>query len=150
MAGVKILPPPQRRACYTAAMTSDCDGELHPNAREGILLFNEGRYFEAHEELETAWRAETGGVRNLYQGILQAAVTYLHITRGNYEGAIKVYGRSMKRLKKWPEVCRGVKVAQLRDDLDHAIAEVKRLGPERLSAFDVSLFKPVASDNGPA
>ncbi len=131
-------------------MTSDCDGKLHPNAREGILLFNEGKYFEAHEELETAWRAETGKIRNLYQGILQAAVTYLHITRGNYQGAVKVYGRSLKWLKDWPDHCRGVDVGKLRVDLDDAIAEVNRLGPKRLSSFDLSLLKPIASDYDPA
>jgi len=131
-------------------MISDCEGKLHPNAREGILLFNEGKYFEAHEELETAWRAETGKIRNLYQGILQAAVTCLHITRGNYQGAVKVYGRSMKWLNDWPNHCRGVDVRKLRVDLDNAIAEVNRLGPERLSTFDQSLLKPIASDDDPA
>jgi len=131
-------------------MTSECDDKLHPKAHEGILLFNEGKYFEAHEELEAAWRSESGKIRNLYQGILQAAVTYLHITRGNYQGAVKVYGRSMKWLKDWPDHCRGVDVAQLRADMDLVIAEVNRLGPERLSSFDLSLLKPIASDYDPA
>ena len=131
-------------------MTSECDDKLHPKAHEGILLFNEGKYFEAHEELEAAWRSESGKIRNLYQGILQAAVTYLHITRGNYQGAVKVYGRSMKWLKDWPDHCRGVDVAQLRADMDLVIAEVNKLGPERLSSFDLSLLKPIASDYDPA
>src|SRR5512140_742284 len=103
---------------------ADCDGTLPARAREGIRLFNQGRYFEAHEELEAAWREEKGKLRELYQGILEAAVTYLHITRGNYQGAVKVYGRSMRWLKNWPEQCRGVDVGQLRRDLDSAMAEV--------------------------
>lgn len=124
-------------------MALDCEGELHPRAREGILLLNAGKYFEAHEELEAAWRAEKGEIRQLYQGILEAAVTYLHITRKNYPGAVKVYGRSMRWLKKWPAFCRGVDVEQLRHDLDAAIAEVHRLGDGRLNEFDRSLLKPV-------
>ena len=130
-------------SCYTAEMNSDCEGELHPKAREGILLFNERKYFEAHEELETAWRAETGKVRNLYQGILQAAVTYLHITRGNYDGAVKVYGRSMKWLKDWPDICRGVDVARLRENMNEVIGEVERLGKEHLNEFDTAIFKSI-------
>ena len=129
-------------------MTSECDDKLHPKAHEGILLFNEGKYFEAHEELEAAWRAESGRIRNLYQGILQAAVTYLHITRGNYQGAVKVYGRSMKWLKDWPDHCRGVDVAQLRADMALAITEVNRLGNARLDEFDRSLLKPVVWAEG--
>jgi predicted metal-dependent hydrolase len=127
-----------------------CAGRLHPRALAGLLLFNEGKYFEAHEALEDAWRAEPGPVRQLYQGILQAGVTYLHITRCNYAGAVKVYGRSMKWLETWPEVCRGVQVGRLRRDLDRAIAEVRRLGPDGLAGFDLALLEPVAYENDPA
>ncbi len=121
----------------------DCDGALHPRARRGIELFNEGDYFEAHEELEAAWKEEKGAVRHLYQGILEAGVTYLHITRGNYSGAMKVYKRSMRWLKDWPDSCRGVNVGQLRRDLNTAIAEVERLGENGLAGFDSSLLRPV-------
>ena len=57
---------------------------------EGLKLFNKKKFFEAHEELEDAWRDETGEIRNLYQGILQVAVAYLHVTRRNFNGAVKV------------------------------------------------------------
>jgi len=122
---------------------SDCEGDLHPQAREGIELMNVGRYFEAHEALEAAWRDERASIRELYQGILEAAVVYLHVTRRNYAGAVKVYGRSMKWLRAWPETCRGVQVEQLRKDLGAVIAEVERLGKEHLDEFDADLFKPV-------
>jgi uncharacterized protein len=124
-----------------------CNGSLHPHAVEGLLLINAGHYFEAHEALELAWLEEKGAVRDLYRGILQAAVVYLHVTRANYAGAIKVYGRSQKWLTKWPDVCRGVQVGKLRYDLDKVIAEVRALGPEQLSAFDSSLLKPVVYNN---
>ena len=122
---------------------NDCNESLHPKAIEGLHLFNAGKYFEAHEELEVAWKGEKGKIRELYQGILQAAVTYLHITRGNYPGAIKVYGRSMKWLRQFPETCCGVDVGQLRNDLDAAIEEVKRLGESRIAEFNRDLLKPV-------
>ena len=123
---------------------TDCDGKLHPSARQGILLFNQGKYFEAHEELETAWKEERGKVRELYQGILQAAVTYLHITRGNYAGALKVYTRSMRKLLQWPAVCRGVDVERLRKDLTAAFEMVKGVGEGRIKEFDRSALKSVA------
>src|ERR1044071_3936574 len=123
--------------------TNDCSAPLHPQAEEGLRLFNAREYFEAHEALEAAWNAEKGPVRDLYRGILQIAVTYLHITRGNYNGAIKVYGRSQKWLKDWPNVCRGIEVGELRKDAEAVITEVNRLGAERLAEFDKSLLKPV-------
>ena len=97
----------------TFAMTvlpSDCNAPLHPQAAEGLRLFNEGKYFEAHEALEIAWLEEKGKVRDLYRGILQVGVAYLHITRGNFNGAIKVHERSQRWLKDFPAVCRGIRV----------------------------------------
>jgi predicted metal-dependent hydrolase len=120
-----------------------CNGPLHPQAAQGLRLFNAGHYFEAHEALEDAWNAESGKIRDLYRGILQIAVAYLHITRGNYNGAIKVHERSQKWMKDWPEVCRGIHVGQLRRDAQAVIDEVQRLGMERIGEFNRSLFKPV-------
>jgi uncharacterized protein len=141
-------PPARSAKCYTADMhIDDCAGVLHPQAVEGLRLLNAGHYFESHEALELAWLEEKGAVRELYRGILQAAVVYLHVTRANYAGAIKVYGRSQKWLTQWPNNCRGIQVGKLRHDLDAVIAEVRSLGPERLSAFDRSLLKPVEYDN---
>lgn len=120
----------------------DCDGPLHPQAMEGLRLFAEGQYFEAHEALELAWREETGAVRELYRGILQAAVVYLHVKRGNYAGAVKVYERCMKWLRVWPETCRGVDVEGLRRNLVKVMDELKRLGPGRIKEFDLSSLRP--------
>ncbi|NWF64110.1 MAG: DUF309 domain-containing protein [Chloroflexi bacterium] len=121
----------------------DCSGSLHPKAGEGIKRFNQREFFEAHEELETAWKEENGSIRDLYRGILQVAVTYLHILRGNYEGAVKVYGRSQKWTRNWADVCRGVNVRKIREDAQTVMQEVLRLGKERIFEFDISLFKPI-------
>ena len=127
----------------TESIDDLCNAPLHPQAAEGLRLFNAGEYFEAHEALEDAWNAEPGKVRELYRGILQIAVVYLHITRGNYNGAVKVYGRSQRWMREWPEICRGIEVERLRRDAEAAINEVRRLGMENMSAFDLSLLKPV-------
>ena len=120
-----------------------CNAPLHPQAAEGLRLFNAGEYFEAHEALEEAWNEEASKVRDLYRGILQIAVVYLHVTRRNYEGAVKVYERSQKWMKDWPALCRGINVEELRRNAEAVIVEVKKLGPQQISRFDHSLLKPV-------
>jgi predicted metal-dependent hydrolase len=124
-------------------LANDCSAALHPAAAHGLALFNAGDYFEAHEALESAWRDEPGPVRELYQGILQTAVTYLHIQKGNYAGAIKVSTRARVKLERWPDYCRGVDVAALRKDLADVMEMLARLGPQHIDAFDQGLFKPV-------
>ena len=127
-----------------------CNEPLHPRAAEGLRLFNAGEYFEAHEALEDAWNAEKGEIRDLYRGILQIAVVYLHITRRNYNGAVKVYARSQRWIKDWPDRCKGIHVEELRRDAEAAINEARRLGVERIAEFDRSLLKPVRWDENQA
>jgi hypothetical protein len=126
-------------------METPCDSPLHPQARHGIQLFNEKQYFAAHEALEAAWKDTDDPLRDLYRGILQVAVVYYHILRGNYAGAIKVYQRSLKWLEPWPENCGELAIGQLRRDLEDVIAEVRRLGPDHLAGFDPQRLKPIAS-----
>ncbi|HUF00350.1 MAG TPA: DUF309 domain-containing protein [Anaerolineales bacterium] len=130
----------------TESSNNICNSTLHPQAVEGLRLFSAGKYFEAHEALEDAWNDEKGKVRDLYRGILQIAVVYLHITRRNYNGAVKVYVRSQKWIRDWPATCRGIHVEELRRDAEAVINELKRLGMERISEFDDSLLKPVKWD----
>ncbi|MCC7359130.1 MAG: DUF309 domain-containing protein [Anaerolineales bacterium] len=126
-----------------AALAADCAGPLSPLAARGIQLFNARQYFEAHEELEHAWNADPGPGRELYRGVLQVAVAYLHVTRGNYRGALKMFLRLRQWLDPMPAVCRGVDVAQLRQDALAIRAALEALGPERIGEFDQALLMPV-------
>ena len=83
---------------------------------EGVRLFNAGRWFEAHEVLEDAWRAEPGDVRRLYQGLLQVGVGLHHASRGNLRGALNLLDRGMAHLERFRPRCLGLEVdALLRD-----------------------------------
>ncbi len=122
---------------------SACQGDLHPMAIKGIELFDNGHYWEAHEALEAAWRDESGPARYLYQGILQVGVCYLQIERNNFIGMAKMFERCKKWLRPWPDVCRGIDVAQLRADVAATVAAAGALGPGNLESFDRSLFKKI-------
>ncbi len=72
-----------------------------PRAVEGIELYNRKLFYEAHEALEDAWRADHGKIRTLYQGILQVGVGYHHLEKGNATGARKMFIRAWKLLSNW-------------------------------------------------
>ncbi len=124
-------------------MSDLCSGSLHPKALEGISLINEGRYFEAHEALEIAWRQETSILRELYRGILQVGVAYYHLLRGNYVGTLKMLDKAEQCLQPFPEVCCGIHVAGLRADAARVRSELLRLGPGGLNRFDWTLLRTV-------
>jgi uncharacterized protein len=131
-------------ALVSAANSSfDCQGELPDAAVRGLEHFNHGEYFEAHEFLEAAWRAETGPIRELYRGVLQVGVAYYHIQRGNYSGAVKLFARLRKWLEPFPDVCQGINLARLRQDVELVESELQRLGAQHIQHFNPSLFHPV-------
>lgn len=126
-----------------AALKEACLTPLSAEAVHGLELFNRGEYFEAHELLEEAWMHDPGPARELYRAILQAAVAYLQIERGNYNGAVKMFLRLRQWIDPLPERCRGVDVASLRRDTTSAYMHLLQLGPANIQSFDHSRFKPV-------
>ena len=112
-------------------------------AHAAIEQFNAREFFEQHETFETLWRAESGPIRRLYQGILQIGVAYLQIQRKNYAGASKLFLRAQQYLADLPAICQTINVAQFRVDSDAAQAELERLGPAHIAEFDPLWFKPI-------
>ncbi len=112
-------------------------------ARLGLHEFNAGHYFEQHEHLEAAWRAEPRPVRALYQGILQVGLAFLQIERNNWRGAMKMFRRSLPRLNQLPPSCQGVQLAPLRATAEAIYNEIAALGPERLHEFDQRRFPQI-------
>ena len=119
-----------------------CPQPLPDTVLRGLEYFNRGEFFEAHEYLEIAWRAEEGPIRDLYQGILQVGVGYYHLQRGNLAGARKMFARARRCLQIFPAVPCGIDVAGLLADVD--AVEAAMLSPERLrDRIQAGLFKPV-------
>jgi predicted metal-dependent hydrolase len=125
-------------------MTKDECSELPPPlVLKGIEEFNRGEFFEQHETLEAAWRAEPHPTRELYQGILQVGVACYHIERGNLTGAMKVLERGLRRLRQFAPECLGIDVARLIADAEHVQDVAQRLGTGRLHELDRTLFPKI-------
>jgi predicted metal-dependent hydrolase len=125
------------------SLKTACQKPLHPEAEEGIRLFNEGKYFVAHEALENAWHAEPNPDRRLYQGILQAGIVYMHARNRYAKGVFSMYERCRRWLWPWPDHCRSIHVGQLRTDLKTLVAQISYLGQDRLSELDPKLFTKI-------
>src|SRR5213076_1683753 len=70
--------------------------------QDGIIFFNAGRYFEAHEAWEDLWRVSGGPLRLFYQGLVQAAVGLHHLSNGNLNGARAQLQKSLSKLEQYP------------------------------------------------
>jgi|LADL02.1.fsa_nt_gi predicted metal-dependent hydrolase len=119
---------------------SDLSNKLHPNAIKGILLFNQKKFFEAHEELEFAWRAEPGPIRDLYRGILQIGVAYYHLSNRNFSGAQKLIGRAMKWLKPYSGFYLGINIGKLKNDAIVILKKITQGDFDHIDSINTDLF----------
>jgi len=64
------------------------------------VLFNSGRFFDAHEVLEDAWREAPrhSPLRRHLQGMVQLAVAFHHQSKGNHVGARSVLERAVRNI----------------------------------------------------
>jgi hypothetical protein len=89
---------------------------LDPRVIKGIQLFNQKKFFAAHEELELAWRDEKEEIRDLYRGILQIGVAYYHIQHRNFSGAQKMFVRAEKWLGPYSGYFMNINIGKLKND----------------------------------
>jgi predicted metal-dependent hydrolase len=66
--------------------------------QKGVALFDQGRFYDAHEVLEDVWRAAQGEEKRFLQGLIQAAVALHHHSTGNTRGACSLLARAVKNL----------------------------------------------------
>lgn len=64
----------------------------------GIELFNEGRFWEAHEELEEAWNRAARTERFFVQSLVHCAAAWHHAAGGNFTGAVLQARRGIRKL----------------------------------------------------
>ena len=81
--------------------------------------------------------------RDLYRSILQVAVAYYQVERGNYRGALKMLLRVRHWLTPLPDICRGLDVARLREDVEQVQGALTELGPDSVQELDRALFRPI-------
>lgn len=75
-------------------MRSSITKALH----DGIALFNERQFFEAHEVWEDAWRTAAGDERVLLHGLIQVAAGFHKLQCGQPAGAVALFDKGLEKL----------------------------------------------------
>ena len=133
----RVLHPPTR-------WVEGWDAPPPPRLCRGVEQFNAGEYWACHETLEALWIAELRPVRDLYQGVLQVGVAFHHLKTGNYPGAVKMLRRGLPRLRDLPEICQGLRVAELHRAARAIHDRVIELGPERIGELAADKLPHIA------
>ncbi|HEY0556886.1 MAG TPA: DUF309 domain-containing protein [Thermoanaerobaculia bacterium] len=80
----------------------------------GIELFNQGRFFEAHEAWEEIWRSTTPEPRELFQGLIQtAAALHQFLDLHRVEGPRRTLAKARRRLEPYLPEALGLDIEDL-------------------------------------
>tara|TARA_Y100000589_G_scaffold4793_1_gene4212 strand:- start:276 stop:650 length:375 start_codon:yes stop_codon:yes gene_type:complete len=66
---------------------------------DALDLFNNQKWYEAHDAFEEIWNGLYGDERQIIQGILQVSVSQFHLNKGNLNGAMILLGEGLGRIK---------------------------------------------------
>jgi 8-oxo-dGTP pyrophosphatase MutT (NUDIX family) len=88
--------------------------------RNGLDLIRRGEYFEAHEELEEAWRAAEPAEKDFFQGLVHVTVAWHHAGRGNRPGCERQLAKARRRLTPFAPLHRGVDLVRVLRSVDEA------------------------------
>lgn len=111
----------------------------------GIRQFNSGQWYECHETLEALWLAETGEVRELYQGIVQVAIALHHWCNGNFNGTLKLLESADTLLRRIPSPCMWVDVAHLIRQAAGMRTALLEVGEKEMAAIDPALIPRITT-----
>jgi hypothetical protein len=76
-----------RLAAYDRVLADIKRRQLDDPLDIAMVIWDQRLFFETHEYLETHWMRADGDEKKLYQAMIRAAGTYVHLEQGNLTGA---------------------------------------------------------------
>jgi len=111
---------------------------------EGLRLYNDGRFWHAHEAWEEIWLEADGVESRFYQGLIQVAAACFHIERGNWSGTYKLLHFATANLLPAEPAYLGLDVSQLLERIDLMLEELHAVRHCAKPQFDLSLIPELA------
>lgn len=82
------------KARHNVRPDEDFEAREKPGLKDYTKLFNDARYFEAHEVMEAVWIARGRPARDPARALVQLAAALEQLQRGNRNGAGRILARA--------------------------------------------------------
>jgi len=105
---------------------------------DGIQLFNEGSYFEAHDHFEDMWMEAEKSEKDFYQGLVQVSVGSYHLICGNHSGALSQYRKGIVKLEKYKNVEENINLEQFLVEIKPFIEKIIMFNSKKISNIEVA------------
>jgi predicted metal-dependent hydrolase len=125
----------------TGAAEPVLDEETAAAFARGVAEFNAGKFFECHDTLEEVWRGTRGPGRDFFQGLIQISVGFYHLRNGNLRGGASQLERGLAHLAGYGPSYAGLRLAELRSDVEVWLARVRAGEPLRGTVADLPKYR---------
>lgn len=117
----------------------------------GVVLFNRGDFFEAHEVWESLWMDTAAPEKKFYQGLIQAAVGLCHFANGNLRGAAKLYASGRAYMESFGSPYLGMDTAAFWGQMERCFAPLLAdpNADRHVVQLDEALVPEIALDPAP-
>jgi len=106
-----------------------------------LNLFNDQKWYEAHDAFEDIWNTVDGDQRQVIQGILQVSVSQFHLSKGNLNGATILLGEGLGRIKTRTNINLGIDLESFCKCLEDLLRKLQY--KEKLDENDKPYLKKV-------
>jgi hypothetical protein len=90
--------------------------------KRAVQLFNDERYWEAHEALEYVWKNATGIEKELLNGIILVAAAFVHDEKDEQDVCISILQRARKKLDRDSGIYQGIDTNRIADRVSEIIS----------------------------
>lgn len=102
---------------------------------QGVDEFNSGQFYPCHDTLEAIWLESIDPDKTFFQGILQIAVGYYHLSNHNWKGALILLGEGTNRLRRYRPEYKTIDVETLFSRSINSLQTLQDAGEERVAEF---------------
>lgn len=82
--------------------------------QKGLMEYEKGDYFEAHEAWEDLWSDYNLPDRKFIQGLIQLSVSFVHLRNGNMNGARSLLKKCSEKFEPYQHLQRGINMNELK------------------------------------
>jgi predicted metal-dependent hydrolase len=102
-------------------------GKLDPHYTGYFELFNQRKFYEAHDVLEHIWLPDKHGPDGaFYKGLIQLAGAFVHLQKNRPQPAASLFKLALANLEKYPQVHEHLSLKEICSLIENWLGELER------------------------
>ena len=105
--------------------------------QKGLMEYEKGDYFEAHEAWEDLWSDYNLSDRKFIQGLIQLSVSFVHLRNGNMNGARSLLKKCSEKFEPYQHLQRGINMNELKMGIESVSLAYEEIEDPQIFDWDL-------------